>query len=157
MAPHLRLWYYALAGLAGGTLVFVVEAVDRIAALWPSFCSAGEVVRYAAFLAPDVLMGLAVGIAAGVVLAALGALREALSRAAHRVTPKRAALVGAALAAVAVAVTARLAMLVARASIEEPLFRVVKKVDDRIVRIPFAVEHFGLLLTAGVVLGAAVL
>jgi arylsulfatase A-like enzyme len=157
MSPLKRLWIYALAGLAGGVLVWVVETADRLATLWPSFASASEASLYAAYLAPDVLMGLAVGVVAGVVLAALGAVREGFERLAARVSPERKALVGAALAAVAVGVVARLATFAASGTVEEPLFRVLKKVDDRIVRLPFAVEHFGALLTVGLLVGAAAL
>ncbi len=149
MQPRSRIWVYALAAVAGGALVWAVEAIDRLAALWPSFNSALEPLLFAAYLAPGALLGIGTGVAAGIVLGAAGTAREGLSRLAARRWPERAAVAGASLTALAIAVVVRCAMLAASAAVEEPIFRVVKKVDDRIVRVPFAVEHFGLLLTVG--------
>jgi hypothetical protein len=146
--------FYAVAAVAGGAVVFALEALDRVAVLWPSFNSAGEPVLYAAYLAPALLMGVAAGVVVGAALAGAGALREAFARIAWRYAPGVADIAGAAVAAISIAFVARLAIAAAAGAVEAPLFQVLKRVDTRIARIPFAVEHFGLLLTAGVLAGA---
>jgi arylsulfatase A-like enzyme len=65
--------------------------------------------------------------------------------------------VGAALAALAVAAVARASSLALHAYVDDPLYRFVRKVSDRVVKAPFVVEHFGLLMTLGVVAGSALL
>lgn len=152
-----KIWTLTLAGIAGGALVYVIETVDRLVVLWPSFNSAAEVALFAIYLAPNVLMGAAVGLVAGLLLSVVGAVRVGLERVGERLGPARAKLVGAVLATLATAIVLRCVSLVARASIEEPLFAVASKVSSRLVRMPFIVEHFGALLTLGIVALAALL
>ncbi len=152
-----KIWTLTLAGIAGGALVYGIETVDRLVVLWPSFNSAAEVALYAAYLAPNVIMGAAVGLVAGVLLSVVGAVRAGLERVGERLAPTRARLVGAVLATLAIAIVLRCVSLVARASIEEPLLAVATKVSTRLVKIPFVVANFGTLLTLGFVALAALL
>ncbi len=143
------LWFCLLAGILAGASVFALEAIDRISVLWPSFASMGEVARYAALLSPDVLFGVATGLALGVILAAAGMFTAVAARPFRRLGARRSWIAGSVLASVALTLAIRVASLVARGSIEDPLYRVAKKVSDRVVGIPFVLDHFGLLLTLG--------
>jgi arylsulfatase A-like enzyme len=70
----------AIAGLLGGMLVFLVEALDRLATLWQSFNTPGEAIVFALYLAPVVMLGVVAGIVAGPALALLGWIVDRLRR-----------------------------------------------------------------------------
>jgi arylsulfatase A-like enzyme len=82
----------ATAGLFGGALVFLFEASDRVATLWPSFNSPGEPFLFTLYLAPVVFLGLFAGLVAGPVLAALGAIANVVEQFLERRFGARAAV-----------------------------------------------------------------
>lgn len=87
-ASH-RLAAFGTAGLVGGLIVFLLEAIDRIVTLWPSFNSASEVPLFALYLAPSVLLGLVAGLLAGPLLALPGLAINTVARLFSRFLGKR--------------------------------------------------------------------
>jgi hypothetical protein len=150
-----RLAGNAVAGLGGGAILYGVETVDRLWTLWPSFASGGEAALYALYLAPDLLLGLAAGLALGLLLAVGGSIREAAARHAIAATPMRANLLGALVAVAFLTAVATIASTLAHTAVVDPLYRVVQKVDGRLVRIPALVQNFSIYLTVGFALAAA--
>jgi len=136
------------AGLYGGAAVFLVEAVDRAVTLWPSFNSAAEPLLFAAYLAPSILLGLAAGVAIGAVLLVLRAAFLGASRFVN----------GPAAFALTTAAVGLLVWLAIRSwpdTVEAPLFRLVRKINGKLVHIGFVVDHFSGLLLVGIFAGAA--
>lgn len=148
---------YALAAVAAGVVVFLVEAIDRLIVLGPSFLSPGEAFLFVVYLSPAVLMGLTFGLLAGVVLLAAGALREVSTLATGRVSGRWAGLAGTIAALLALAAIAWAMTAMSPGLVEEPLQKLVNKIDDRIVRIPAIVANFKILLGVSYVVAAAAL
>ncbi len=148
----------AMAAAYGGALVFLVEAVDRIATLWPSFNSGLEPLVFALYLAPAVTLGVVVGLALGIVLAIVHAVYVGvLAIASGRIPERYAPWAAGAVTAVALGALARLAMKLAPDTLERPLFQLVRKIHGKLVRMPFVVDNFSWLLIVGLVAAAAVL
>ncbi len=137
------------AGLYGGAAVFLIEAVDRAVTLWSSFDSGLEPYVFALYLAPTILLGLATGAVAG---AALIAVRAVYLGACRFVNAKAAF----GLATAALALVAWLVVKAAPNAIEAPLFRLVRKINGKLVHIGFVVDHFSALLFVGLVAGVAI-
>ncbi len=140
---------YVSAAFLGGLLAFVIEAADRIVALWPSFNAFYEPLEFAAYLAPTIWLGAAVGIAATVVLVAVGGLRTLLASIAERRGIARPTLVAGVLSVFVIGVLARLAIALQYTAVAEPMLRLAQKVNGRIAPIPFVINHFGLTMIAG--------
>lgn len=148
----------ALASAYGGALVFLVEAADRIATLWPSFNSGLEPLVFALYLAPAVLLGVGVGLGLGIVLAVVhAAYAGALALASGRVPERWGPWAVGALTAVVLGTLARLTMKLAPDTLERPLFQLVRKIHGKLIRMPFVVDNFSWLLIFGLVAAAAVL
>ncbi len=148
----------AMAAAYGGALVFLVEAVDRIATLWVSFNSGLEPLVFALYLAPAVLLGVGVGIGLGIVLAVVHAVYSGvLAPATGRVPERLAPWAAGAFTSVALGMLARLAMKLAPDTLERPLFQLVRKIHGKLVRMPFVVDNFSWLLIFGLIAAAAVL
>ena len=148
---------YAVAGVAGGAIVYVVETVDRLATLWPSFNSAAEAALYAVYLSPVLLIGLLAGIVLGMALTIAGTLRRVATTALVRRHAPGAATLGALVAVAAITAVCATVSALAPGLVEEPLFRVAQKVSGRLVRIPFVIRNFGPMLVAGFALAAGAL
>jgi arylsulfatase A-like enzyme len=82
----------AIAGTFGGMLVFLVEAIDRVATLWDSFNSALEPFAFVLYLAPVVVFGLVAGLVAGPALALLGWFVDRLHRMVEKLFGRHASL-----------------------------------------------------------------
>lgn len=104
----------AVAGLVGGSVVFAIEAIDRVVTLWSSFNSAAEPFAFALYLAPVIFLGLAAGVVVGPALALVGWIVRTIERLVRRRLGARAALVApialAALVTVVAGIGIRLAM-----------------------------------------------
>ena len=148
----------AMSAAYGGALVFLVEAVDRIATLWVSFNSPFEPLVFALYLAPAVLLGVGVGLGLGVVLAVVHVVYVGvLALATGRIPERWAPWTAGAVTAVALGGLARLAMKLAPDTLERPLFQLVRKIHGKLVRMPFVVDNFSWLLIFGLIVAAAVL
>ncbi len=60
------------AGALGGLLLFGVEAIDRLGALWASFNSLTEALLFVLYLSPTIFLGILAGAVVGPALAVLG-------------------------------------------------------------------------------------
>lgn len=85
--PIKRVGHYTLVGLFGGLIVFLIESVDRLVTLWPSFNSAYEPIAFAAYLAPIVLIGVLVGAGLGIGLVATETVFVRVRRLPQRIAP----------------------------------------------------------------------
>lgn len=103
---------FASAGLVGGFLVFALEAVDRLATLWPSFNTTSESLVFVLYLAPAIILGLVAGLVTGPLLAAFVAPISILERLLSRFLGARAALASSVLYAATIALLSGLAITV---------------------------------------------
>lgn len=139
---------YVPAAIAGGFVVFAVELIDRLVVLWPSFLTTTDVLLFAAYATPTVLIGALAGLTLSVALLVSGLLRGASEKVIARYS-QRWSIAGGALAAIVVlAAIGWIVTTVAPGLFEVPLQKLVNKIDDRIVRIPLLVANFKLLLVA---------
>ena len=142
----------AMSAAYGGALVFLVEAVDRLATLWVRFNSPFEPLVFALYLAPAVLLGVGVGLGLGVVLAVVHVVYVGvLALATGRIPERWAPWTAGAVTAVALGGLARLAMKLAPDTLERPLFQLVRKIHGKLVRMPFVVDNFSWLLIFGLI------
>lgn len=149
---------HALAAAYGGALVFLLETIDRAGTLWPSFNSSAEPLVFAAYLAPSVLLGVAVAAGLWMVLVAVHATYAGLTRLAGGRIPARAVpWVAGTATAVLLGSAGRISISLASDSIERPLFQLVRKIHGKLVRMPFVVDNFSWLLATGLVLAIAAL
>jgi hypothetical protein len=148
---------YFVASALAGVLVYAVETVDRIAALWPSFGGPLEVPAYAAYLAPAVLLAALAGLGLALVLGAVRLVFEAASRLLGRVPRRARGVVAAVATVVAVAGGLWLASSLWPDALERPLLEVFRKINLRVTPIPAVVEHFAAFFAAGLVVATAVL
>ena len=145
------------AGALGGLLLYGLEAVDRLLTLRASLAGPGEAILYALYLSPVVWMCALAGLAIGLVVVAAGGASRMGAVLLARVVPRHAKLAGAVAAALAIGIGVRLASLAAPHLVEQPVLAVLKKVHNRVYELPFLVDNFGVLLTAGLVAAAAIL
>ena len=138
------------SGIYAGAVVFAVEAVDRAAALWPSFNSPAEPLVFALYLAPTILLGLGVGVAIGAALFVLALAHAGVRRLVARDAAAFAVTTG------AIGLLAAVAIKAFPGALETPLFRFVKKIDGKLVSIDFVVSNFSWLLVAGVFVAVAI-
>ena len=103
---------FASAGLVGGFLVFALEAVDRLATLWPSFNTTSESLVFVLYLAPAIFLGLVAGLVTGPLLAAFVAPIAILERLLSRFLGARAALATSVLYAATIALLSGLVITV---------------------------------------------
>lgn len=147
-----RIATFALASVVAGLLLYLVEAVDRIAVLWPSFNSALEPAAYAAYLAPTALLTTVAAIAFAVPLTVVGLVFGGASRLAGRVSPRAGGLAAGVATVVALGVGLWTLSQIYPAVLERPLLEVARKVNLRVTSIPVVVEYFSLFYAAGLVL-----
>ncbi len=151
---------YGQAALFAGLIVFGVECVDRLAVLSQNFNGPLEPLAYCAYLAPSAFLGTGVGLACGASLLVGHLLTGAVARLSNRI-PGRYRLVAVfAISIVVLALALRATSAAFPAMFEEPLLGVIKKINGRIVPIPWVVRNYSLLLVlaafgiATVVVGA---
>ena len=150
---------YLVAGLFGGSIVYLISAVDRVVTLWPSFNSPVEPLVFALYLAPIVPLGLAVGAALGLVLLAVRAVFLGAAWLVARVdrSPRFAPWIAGGVTVLALGLAIR-AFLAARPElVETPLFKLVRKIDGKLVSIDPIVSSFPTLFLAAIFLGVAAL
>lgn len=148
---------YALAAVTGGAVIFVAEAVERLAVLWPASLSTFDAALFVVYLSPALLLGAAFGAAVGIALLFAGLLRAACRSAIGRVSERFAGSGGTVAAILLIAFVAWMASTLAPGLIEVPLEKLVNKIDDRIVRIPLFVANFRVVLVLAFVAAAAAL
>lgn len=152
-----RLLLFTTGGALAGTLLYLVETVDRIAVLRESFFSVGEIALFAAYLTPTILVGALAGAIVALVFVGLGLLRRATSSVAARWKDGASGIWGTAGAIAVLGLAGVLGVFLTRHTLLEPLHRVAIRVDTRITEIPFVLHNIGLIVTLGVVAAAAVL
>lgn len=144
-----RLRPYATAAVAGGLLVYAIELIDRLIALNASFSGLPDRVLFGLYLSPDVVMGTIAGLAIAVVLTAVGLTRHGLSALYARRWPTWSGPAGTVSTIVLVAVVCVGLTVLLPGALDTPLWKLVNKVDDRIVRIPWLVANYRLALALG--------
>jgi hypothetical protein len=143
---------YLVTGLFGGAVVYLVSVVDRIATLWSSFNTPSEPPVFALYLAPIVLLGLAVGAGLGTALLVVRAvwLGATWLAARARLSPRLAPWIAGGVTVVALGLLLRAALASHPALFERPLFSLVKKIDGKLVSIDPVVANFSLLFLAAI-------
>lgn len=142
-------WRGLIAGGLGGGFLYSVESVDRISVLWPSFNSKPEVLTFAAYMAPTVLMCAVVSAAVASMFGLVAGLVGLCEGVGVRWKMPKSTIVGAAIATVLLGIAFRFASLGMPWLVEERIERVANKIDDRLVSIPTVINHFTAFATIG--------
>lgn len=146
-----RVLAYAFFGLAAGVVLWLIEASDRVAVLNHSINGAGETVRLVVLFGVAIAGTGVVGLALGVVATALEVVRQfaamAVLRVRHGLPPM--ALEAASLVAAALIVTVVLKTISGQfpGLLEVSIDRLVLRINDRLMPMPFVVEHWKAIYT----------
>jgi len=141
--------YFAAVAIAG-LLVFVIECVDRLVALSQSLSSVADSLQFGITIGPAGLVGSVGGLLCAALLLGGRGIHTIASRLSRRSTRRYAqTVVVAAGVAVIVALVAWLSSAFPNL-VQEPLHSFLKRIDGRVVPIPFLVGHFEVLFVAGI-------
>lgn len=148
-----RVAAFTLLGFVAGFLLFLIEAVDLLEVLWPSINGFSEVVRLTILFGVTVFGTGIVATLLGLAGTALEAVRQAFGLAIGRI---RSGIPPIALDTISLFVGAAFVTVVLKVisrsypqGLESSIERLVNRIDERLMPIPFVIAHWrGLYLTA---------
>lgn len=146
-----RLLAYAFFGLTAGIVLWLIETIDRVAVLWHGINGAGETIQLALLFGTAVFGSGVLGVALGLVATTLEVVRQLLSGLLSRL---RAGLSPMALEAASLVVSGLVVTIVLKAIsgqfpglLEVSIDRLVLRINDRLVPMPFVVENWKAIYT----------
>ena len=146
-----RVGAFTLLGLGAGLVLFAIEAIDRLVVLRQNVDGTVEALQFVLLMGATVFGGGVLGLALGLVSAPLEVVRQITAKLLARVPrlPSGLLLDALSLVAAAIAVAAALKFVSGQFpdGLENSVYRLVLRYNDRISPIPLVVDHWKALYT----------
>jgi arylsulfatase A-like enzyme len=144
-----RIGVYGVAGLLAGGLIYLIEALDRLRLLRHNLEGPADALHLAVMMAATILAVGLLCLVSGTLWTATDAVRARVSFASRRVPERWRPTVAFLGAAALVAVALRLVSAVVPWAVEGPLYRLIKRIDTKLVPLGLLAQHPKIVFALG--------